>query len=170
MATYEKIAGIEVGILGASTIDFVSIPSTFTDLKIVASLRNSGAGGPYEGYIRFNNISTSTYNDKWLRGDGASAISASDATTQMYNIFHPGLGATASTFGNLEIYVPNYSGSTQKSVSMDVVTENNATTAYAALVAGLWTGTAAINQVTLYPQSGTFVQYSSATLYGIKKA
>ncbi len=171
MPTFTQIgSAVTVGSGGAASIDFSSIPTTFTDIKIVAALRNTGAGGPYEGYVRFNGVSTSTYSDKWLRGDGASAISASDATTQMYDLFHPGLGATSNTFGNLEIYVPNYAGSTAKSVSMDVVTENNGTTAYSVLVAGLWTGTAAINQVTLYPQSGSFAQYSTAYLYGVSNA
>ena len=50
------------------------------------------------------------------------------------------------------------------------VSENNATTAYATLNAGLWSNTAAINAIGLTITSGqNFAQYSTATLYGILK-
>jgi hypothetical protein len=43
--------------------------------------------------------------------------------------------ATAGTFSNSEIYIPNYTSSNQKSFSSDSVTENNATSAIAILSA-----------------------------------
>jgi hypothetical protein len=78
-----------------------------------------------------------------------------------------GSSATASTFGSGLIYIPNYAGSTNKSYLTDWVTENNATAAYAGFTAGLLSNTAAITDVTL---TGSFVQYSTATLYGISKS
>jgi hypothetical protein len=80
---------------------------------------------------------------------------------------------TANTFSNGEMYIPNAFGSTYKSVSADAVAENNASTAYMAMQAGLWSSTAAINQITLTPDTATsplFQQYSTASLYGILKA
>jgi hypothetical protein len=171
MATFEKIAFTEVGSGGAADITFNTILANWTDLCVVASLRNTGAGGPYEGVVRFNG-STSGYTDKWIRGAGSGTpISANDSSTGIFDLFHPGAGATASTFGNLSIYVPNYtSASTYKSVSIDVVTEDNATLAYASLSAGLWSNNSAITSLSLVAWSGSFAQYSTATLYGIKKA
>jgi hypothetical protein len=85
--------------------------------------------------------------------------------------FIPTNGCTANTFGNGEIYIPNYAGSTQKSVSADAVAENNsATYIYSALNAGLWTGTAAITSIKLLIPSYNFVQYSTAYLYGVSNA
>ena len=85
--------------------------------------------------------------------------------------FIEGTDSTANTFANGEFYIPNYAGSTNKSVSADGVTENNATAARATLTAGLWSNTAAINQITLLPiAGGTFAQYSTATLYGISNS
>ena len=80
--------------------------------------------------------------------------------------------ATANTFGNMEIYIPNYAGSSNKSVSVNQVGEDNAATAYATLLAGLWSNTAAITSIKLTPFSGgaSFVQYSTAYLYGVKNA
>jgi hypothetical protein len=56
--------------------------------------------------------------------------------------------ATANTFGNTEFYIPNYTSSNYKSFSVDGVTENNATAAFA-LYAGLWSNTAAITSFRL---------------------
>jgi hypothetical protein len=80
--------------------------------------------------------------------------------------------STASTFGNFQMYIPNYAGSSNKSVSIDAVTENNATAAEANLVAGLWSSTAAITSITLYNYGSVtnFMQHSTATLYGIKNS
>ncbi|CAB4222006.1 hypothetical protein UFOVP1649_5 [uncultured Caudovirales phage] len=79
--------------------------------------------------------------------------------------------STASTFGNAEFYIPNYAGSNYKSASFDGVGENNATQAWMGLGAGLWSNTAAINQLTLTVAGGTtYLTYSSASLYGILKA
>jgi len=82
-----------------------------------------------------------------------------------------GASATASTFGNQEVYFPNYAGATNKSYSADSAGENNATTAYLTLSAGLWSQTSAITSLEFYDRGvGNFVQYSSAYLYGIIKS
>jgi hypothetical protein len=79
---------------------------------------------------------------------------------------------TANTFGNFELYIPNYAGSTNKSVSSDYVNENNATGGISyGLLANLWSNTAAINAISLSIYGGTnFAQYSTAYLYGVKNA
>jgi hypothetical protein len=78
-------------------------------------------------------------------------------------------GNTSNSFSNSSVYIPNYTSSNYKSVSIDSVYENNATTAYCNLQAGLWSSTSSINQVTLVcTGSGqTFAANSTATLYGV---
>jgi len=73
-------------------------------------------------------------------------------------------------FSNGSLYIPNYTSSNYKSASSDDVTENNATTAFQYLEAWLWSNTAAITSLTLQPNLGSFPQYSSASLYGIKNS
>jgi hypothetical protein len=106
-----------------------------------------------------------------LYGTGSAAASASTsgsfinwAGTQTNN------SQTASTFASNDMYIPNYAGSNNKSVSVDGVQENNATAAASRLVAILWSNTAAITSLTLSPDYGNFAQYSTATLYGISKS
>jgi hypothetical protein len=161
--THKLIQTITVGSGGAATIDFTSIPATYTDLVLYMSARSTDLRALN---IKFNNTST-TYTVRHLDGDGASATSnnyslAGDAVPST---------ATASVFGNNIYYIPNYAGSNQKSYSVDSVTENNGTTAYQHLTGGLWNGTSAITQITFnIVSSGNFAQYSSASLYGIKNS
>jgi hypothetical protein len=166
------IASSTVGSGGSSTITFSSIPSTYTDLQLVVSARSSTGIYQTDCNVQVGNGSVDTgsnYQTRELYGDGASVGSGAFTTT---NIHPPiaGAGATANTFGNFQLYFPNYAGSTAKSISCDVVTENNATNAAARLAAYLWTGTSAINIITLTAASGNFVQYSTAYLYGIKSS
>jgi hypothetical protein len=167
--TFIKIASVTVGSGGASSIDFTSIPSTWTDLVVKASLRDTYTGAVTRPFILKLNGSSSSYSAKFLLGDGASASSFSD--TSGYIGYETTTTTTANTFASLDIYLPSYAGSNYKSYSIDGVTENNGTTANASLAASLWSNTAAVNQVTLYPFSGNnFVQYSTAVLYGIKNS
>lgn len=165
MATYIQIGStVTVGAGGSATIEFTSIPSTYTDLKIVMSLRSNSAD--LDTLISFNGSSTS-FTAKRLYGSGSAA--ASDSTSRSAGLLDMST-YTASTFANNEIYIPNYTGSTNKSFSVDSVTENNATAAYSLLNAGLWSNTAAITSITVAPSLGSFVQYSTASLYGISKS
>ena len=167
--TFTLIASYTVGASPVTSIDFSSIPSTYTDLcfKISARITRSGYVGDIMN-ISFNGTSTNE-SSRRLEGNGSSASSASNSLLLAYQASTT--DATASTFGNAELYIPNYAGSNYKSASNDGVSENNSTTAYAGFAANLWSNTAAINQVTFTPDSGSnFVQYSTIYLYGVKNA
>lgn len=169
--TFELIASSTVGAGGAANITFSSIPSTYTDLVLKISARTTRATVQDTFKITFNS-SSSGYSFKRLYGDGATA--ASDGSTGDSTLtagYSVGDSATANTFGNVEIYIPNYAGSNNKSVSTDGVGENNATTAYAGLFASLWANSAAINSIVIEGgTSATIKQYSTAYLYGVKNA
>jgi len=169
--TYEAIATVEVGAGGAANIEFTSIPQTYTDLSLFISTRQPG-GAPSWSDLRMKfNSSTTNYTDILLYGTGSSAASLSESDTGIIiRSVNSGV-ATANTFGNILIYIPNYTSSNNKSVSIDQVTENNATQALTGLTAGLWSNSAAITSIAFTPTTaGNFVQYSTATLYGIKNS
>ena len=167
--TYTLIASSTVGAGGAASIDFTSIPSTYTDLCVALSLRtnNDPDAGTYGICAIAFNGSTANLTQKRLQGSGSAASSFSFSNAQ-FPI--DGLNNTASTFANGSVYIPNYAGSANKSFSIDNVMEQNGTTTYMTLIAGLWSQTAAINQLTFSAVSGNFVQYSTAYLYGVKNA
>ena len=164
--TYKKIASVTVGAGGAATIDIQNIPATYTDLVLKISSRDGS--GFSDAYITFNG-STANYTDRLLFGTGSAASSSVPSGTGIIAVANNGSASTASTFSNVEIYIPNYAGSNNKSVSIDAVSENNATAAYAYLAAGLWSDSSAINRIVFTPFSN-LVQYSTATLYGISKS
>jgi hypothetical protein len=166
--TFELIASSTVGSGGAASIDFSSIPSTFTDLVLVSSVRTSRGAYHESLTMTFNGASTNRTNRR-LYGDGTNDNSTSD--TLMYGSQASGSTATASTFGSSTIYIPNYASSNNKSSSEEGVSENNATNAFAEMNANLWSNTAAINQITLTPENGgTIQEHSTAYLYGVKNA
>lgn len=162
--TYTLIASSTVGSGGAANINFTSIPSTYTDLCLKLSIRNASTFGTC--YVRFNGSSTSYTG---IRLFVNSTTVSSDSVNSDVAFENPS-SFTANTFASNDIYIPNYSGSSYKSASLDYATENNASSNYEGFSAELWSNTAAINQVTITPAAGTFVQYSTAYLYGIKNS
>lgn len=165
---YKALATVTVGSGGAANIEFTSIPSTYTDLKIVYSLRSDRASAIDLVFIDLNG-STSNRSHREIYATGSAIGSGNDTTLSIS--YSTAANATASTFANGEAYIPNYTSSNNKSFSSDNVSENNATTAYQALQANLWSNTAAITSIKIYPVLGTqFLQYSTATLYGIKNS
>lgn len=161
--TMQLISTVTVGSGGAAAIDFTSIPQTGTDLLIVYSIRASNPSVDITLQMTFNSTTTG-FTNRELFGNGSSASSQSGTR---YVVAVNGNWATSNTFGNGQVYIPNYAGSTNKSFSVDSVVENNATAGKQNLFAGLWSNTAAITAVTF--TGDTFLQYSTASLYTITK-
>jgi len=154
---------------GAASVTFSSIPQTgYTDLKIVVSARSNRAAITDNISYTFNGTAASAFSDRALNGTGSAATSFTDAN--LLTDYLTGNTATASTFSNTEVIIPNYTSGNYKSVSIDTVTENNATAANAALYAGLYSNVSAISSIKLQPYVGSFMQYSTFSLYGIRGA
>jgi hypothetical protein len=154
-----------------ANIDFTSIPSTYTDLCLKVSGRTDFATNSvaYAVISQFNGSSTG-FTQRYLLGDGSGSSASGTGTTNIGGAISAN-GNTANTFGSTEFYIPNYAGSSNKSVSVDSVSENNATFAEAWLAAGLWSNTAAITSLRLTPVQGSnFLIYTTAYLYGVKNA
>ena len=165
--TFELIASY-TATGSVASIDFTSIPSTYTDLCLKYSTRSTSAGDDYLGQLIKFNTATTSFTYRHLYGTG-SAAGSGNGSTNLGSYTQGGL-TTANTFTNGEIYIPNYAGSNNKSFSSDSTVENNATLGFADLLAGLWSNTSAINAISIYPQSGSFATYSTAYLYGVKNA
>ena len=169
--TFTKIASSTVGSGGAASITFSSIPSTYTDLQILLSARDTDSANNW--YLLTLQLNTDTtngnYSTRILYGFGSTAGSG---TGNRQNTGYVTSNArTADTFGNLSLYLPNYAGSNNKSFSTDTVTEGNGSTVeILGMYAGLWSYNSEINQIILTLDVGNFAQYSTATLYGIKSS
>jgi len=165
--TYTLISSQTAANSTTATYSFTSIPATYTDLVLKYSCRNSASLQNIT--MQFNSI-TSGYTYRMIYGDGATASSFDQGTFSGTYLFAGNIINSTSTFMNGEIYIPNYANTSyNKSVSVDVVEENNATTAYAQLIAGLIPTTSAINRIDI-STGNNFAQYSTFYLYGIKNS
>jgi hypothetical protein len=168
--TFTLIASNTVGSGGASSVTFSSIPATYTDLVVKASHRCDDIY-PDTGFLLRFNGSTSNLSRITLYGYGTSGSQASTSSSSLINFFSTANGATANTFSNTDIYIPNYASANYKSVNIDSVNESNSANVLADLVAGLWSNTSAITSITLLSATSTnIMQYSTFSLYGVNNS
>lgn len=173
-ANYILLERIELN-ASASSVVFNNIPqSGYTDLKVVISARDSAGTDSYNDiFMSFNGApggSLHSYRTLYSIGTTAGSLSASSI-----GYMSPGgtvsNGNTSNTFANTEIYIPNYTSSTNKSVSADGVTEANTGTngrVFLNMTAGLWASTAAITSITFsLTGSLNYLANSTFSLYGI---
>jgi hypothetical protein len=166
--TYTLLGSYTAGAGGIATITFSSIPQTYTDLLLKLSIR--GDSNSYREIWINPNGSTANGTGLFVAGTGSTTTNGTVSRFEVGDWSTPPL-ATANTFGSAEAYIPNYTGSSNKSMSSDAATENNATAAYASLQAALWSNSAAITSIDIVlAVSALFVQYSTAYLYGIKNS
>ena len=148
----------------AASVTFDNLPASgYTDLKLVMSGRDTISADFNSFTVAFNGSSTG-FTGRQLIGTGSSAIS-NTVTTALSPL--PGATLTASTFSNVELYIPNAFGSANKSFSWDGVLENNATAVRTILGAGLWSNTAAITSVTIGTDGTAYAANSTFSLYGV---
>jgi hypothetical protein len=158
---------IETKTLGiaAASIEFTSIPQDGTDLVLLLSLRATADTDTFK--LKLNG-SSSDFSHRYLRAEvgavNSAAYSNNDFVTSVVkSVF------TADTFANGSLYFPNYTSSTFKSISEDVVLENNATDGRLKINAALWSDTSAISSITFDAFTGNFETGSTISLYKITK-
>ena len=172
MATYTLIASNTVGSGGTASIEFNSIPQTYTDLLIKISARNTnGSSDAHRCLLRFNG-STDNTGLTFLRLGGDGSTIFTDTGSQGHVAWINADGSTSSTYSNIEVYIPNYAGSNEKHYSAFGGNEKAVTsTAYLAFFANKLASTSAITSITILNDSGsTLKEYSTAYLYGISNA
>jgi hypothetical protein len=166
MANMVLIDKVTVGSGGTAAIEFTGIPQTYTDLQIVVSGRSDTNNTGDYLLLNFNG-STSNLSSRTLGAYGPSSTFSGTESTYFINIM-PAANATANTFGENSIYIPNYTSSNYKSGSIEGGFESNSSSNwFLMMTAGLWSNTSAITSVKLDLLDGNFVQYSTAYLYGV---
>jgi hypothetical protein len=157
---------LETIVLGqnSASVTFDNIPQTgYTDLKIVGSARSTYSGGYVA--MRLNpNGSTTNASSSIVYGSGTSVAAFAD--TIIYATINANT-SISNTFGNFEIYCPNYTVSATKTFSVDAITEDNASTALSLLAGSRWESNSAITSLYLAPTVGDFMANSTFSLYGV---
>jgi hypothetical protein len=163
-ATYEPIATTTLGSASA-TINFTSIPATYTDLRVVLTCTSTASGAIR---YRFNSDTATNYSFLLMYGDGASAQAAQSSTvTDIYlagYTFSP--SATVPSLYTIDIF--NYASSSFKPILHTAQADYNGS-GNAERSSAIYRSTSAITAVNLF--AGTsFAIGTTATLYGILKA
>lgn len=166
-STYTPIATNTLG-SAASSVTFSSIPTTYTDLRLVITGGTTLAGE--KPSIRFNSDSGTNYSYAILYGDGSSTGSTSGSNQSYLNPSWAGsMSNTIPTFYTIDIF--SYSNSSVYKTILCTFSGDKNGSGDSANVVNLWRSTSAINNIYIYASGGsTFTSGSTFTLYGIKAA
>lgn len=170
---YKSIATVTVGSGGSSSIEFTSIPSTYTHLQIRCFGHLSGTGNIAD-IIRmtFNSDTAANYSYHLLLGNGSAASAeAASGASWIYIGNYPDSYSLSSAFGVNVIDILDYKDTNKYKTSRSLYGYdfNDATYSRVGLGSGNWRSTNAITSIKLVTGLGlNFTQYSHFALYGIK--
>jgi len=166
-ATYEPIATTTLG-SDATTINFNSIPATFTDIRLVIIPIKQSAAANFYTYMQLNGVTSGTYSMTYINGTGSVV-----QTNRQTDITEWQLGYASTTTNTpqlLTVDIFSYAGSTFKTCLIERNADFNGSGIVGRQV-GLFRSTSAITSLSLFDPFGNgFGTGSTATLYGIKNA
>jgi hypothetical protein len=164
-ATYEPIATTTLGSAAAS-ITFSSIPSTYTDLRLVLVGRNNSGAASWR--LEYNASAGTAYSNTFVGGDGTNTESGLNTNLGYFQISAISSPTTSVCMATVDIF--SYAGSTNKTALASFSNDRNGAGGVATNV-GLWRSTSAITSIKWYAaNSENFAAGTTATLYGIKNA
>jgi hypothetical protein len=155
--SYYALASVTVPSGGVSSVTFAGIPTGYSHLQIrCLSLFGSGTNI----HLQFNGDTGANYGYHQLYGTGSSAAAASNqGMTYLPFMYQGGTGGTIMD-------ILDYTNTNKNRVTRTLDGYDANGSGSIALWSGLWLSTAAINSITIF--GGTFNQYSSFALYGVK--
>ena len=168
--SYESLQTVTVGAGGASSIDFTSIPGTYTHLQIRFIGKSSNQATAADNLaFRFNSDTGGNYTRHYLDGSGTSATAgANTGVSQVYSTISQSSATYPSTFGVGVLDILDY-GNTNKYTTTRALSgvDFNGTGGAIQFTSGLWLNTAAITNINIRALSGNLTQYSEFSLYGM---
>lgn len=167
-ATYEPIASTTLG-SDAFSYTFSSIPSTYTDLRLIVHGRTSRASIAYDTVnFRFNGDTGTTYSRTRLYGNGSSAGSDGSSSADLWSCWIAAELASAPSLVTLDIFsyanTNVYKTGLSTSSQADQRVEKHVS---------LWRNTAAITSIQVFAtasQSSNLVAGTTISLYGLAAA
>ena len=153
----------------SSNIYFGNIPQTYQDLMIIGFARsdNSTATG-FSYYL--NNAGLGNFSQTLLTGNGSSASSARNITSNCYGVIAPLLPFSTSTsgvFSSTELHILNYTNSTtyKTSILRNACDLNGS--GQTDLIVNTYLSTSPITSINI-ATNGNFVTGTTFALYGIR--
>lgn len=170
-ATYEPIATTTLS-SPVSSITFSSIPSTFTDLRLVLSCPGFSSYNDLTAF-EFNNDTGSNYALCRLRGDGSSATSSAVSSDTKLTPMNANTSAGYPFFITFDIL--SYANtSVYKTALISFNNDQFGSSGNIGRCVGIWRSASALSTIKIYTGINaifnTFPNNTTATIYGILKA
>lgn len=165
--TYEPIATTTLG--SAGTITFSSIPTTYTDLRVV--LTGKGLSGTPNDNVRIvlNSDTSATYSYTELYGGGTPTCVSYATQFNMYlNSNNANLSDTVPTFYTIDFF--QYKNTSINKAFLATANMDLNGSGSVAYTSGLWRSNSAISTILLTNGAASYSAGTTATLYGIKAA
>lgn len=164
--TYDPIATATLSST-ATSITLSSIPSTYTDLRVIFVGAATGGG---VARIRFNSDTANNYSNTLLYGDGTSAASNFGTNaTYLTSVGDAGPGLTAvPALSTLDIM--SYANTSIYKSVLQTGSNDISSSGGVMRWANLYRSTSAISSITYLKSAGTFDVGTTITVYGIKAA
>lgn len=163
----DLIQRVTVGAGGAGSIDFNSIPQTYTHLEVRLTVRGTTAANNDWMFFTLNNQATGSSH--YLSGNGA--------VMDVYNYVNSGqpltmnmpcANATSGIFGAGIIRVLDYTNTSKNKTSLILSGHDRNGAGIVMLSSHLLSSTAAVTAISLKPWGlSSFAQYTVASLYGV---
>lgn len=161
-STYTPIGSTTVSESSTTTVTFSSIPSTYTDLVIVATYK--AAGNNYL-MLRFNGDTGNNYSRIEMQG-----LIGSTATTRLANEPYAYISSVYAPKGEWALFTINIPSYSNTNTHKTVLSRGSQKTVGTSAVVNSWRSNAAISTILITPIGTGFDVESTFTLYGIKAA
>ena len=183
VGSYESIATVTVGSGGTASVNFTSIPATYTHLQIRSLFQTNRTTYAVDQITwRFNDDAGNNYACHYIRGGLVTSptVVASVSATSTNRITYPAIstGVVASAFTASVMDILDYANTNKYTTTRELagydINGTAGTDSYGGTVtlgSGLWMNTNAITKITIDKTDGSlWNQYSQFALYGIKGA
>ena len=169
---YDSLATVTVPSGGVASITFAGIPTGYKHLQI-RSLVTQGTGGSSGSdtftTANFNGDTGSNYMSHAILGDGSSASATATATSSTAIWFGIATTSTTSSFAANVIDILDYASISKNKTVRGLLGNDRNGAGTVVLQSALWmNSTTAINSILISASGGTFKEYSSFALYGVK--
>ena len=164
LTAFESIATVSVS-TATPSVEFTSIPSTYTHLQVRAHMVCSTTNNMFMQLGNGTIDTGANYSWKQMWGDSTTA-NANEGQSQTF--FYTGYVANASYPSALIVDIADYANTNKHKTAKSFCANNNNTAGYVISFSGRWGSSSAVDRIKLTTGSGTFNQYSHFALYGIK--
>ena len=159
------LATVTVGSGGTANAEFTNIPAYYEHLQVRALTKCSNADLTVRA--QFNSDTGTNYATHYIEANG-STVAAGAVTSTTYVMVGVAASGTAGQVGGFVLDVLDYSNTSKYKTTRTLSGCDNNGSGYVWPASGLWMSTNAITSIKIFPASGTFQQYASFALYGIK--